>query len=52
MEDLHQLKIPEHIFISKLLLQPTNDFVDDLDPSFIINQLDLNLTRRNLISET
>ena len=50
IEDLHWLKIPEHIQFKVLVT--IYQCVNDLAPSFLIDLLDLNLRRRNLRSDT
>ena len=50
MKDLHWLKIPQHIQFKVLVT--IYQCVNGLAPPFIINLLDLNLTRKNLRSNT
>ena len=50
MKNLHWLKIPECIWFKVLVM--IYQCVNGLAPSFLIDLLDLNLTRRNLRSDT
>ena len=50
MKDLHWLKIPQRIQFKVLFT--IYQYVSGLAPPFVINLLDLNLTRKNLRSNT
>ena len=50
MKDLHWLKIPQHIQF--IVLVTIYQCLNDMASPFVINLLDLNLTRKNLRSDT